>query len=69
MAWQTVQFSGVTITGRRISAWVPMHTFGHPCQINKVVDICRKYHILVVDSWACSAGYDLRIVFDFVKAK
>ncbi|MEA3414675.1 MAG: plasmid stabilization protein [Thermodesulfobacteriota bacterium] len=20
-------------------------------------------------SWACSAGYDLRIVFDFVKAK
>ena len=28
-------------TGRRISACVPMHTFGHPCKIDQIVEICK----------------------------
>jgi aminotransferase in exopolysaccharide biosynthesis len=42
--------------GRRISACVPMHTFGHPCRIDQVVDICRKYHIPVVEDSAEALG-------------
>jgi perosamine synthetase len=43
-------------TGRRISACVPMHTFGHPCRIDQVVDICRKYCIPVVEDAAEALG-------------
>jgi aminotransferase in exopolysaccharide biosynthesis len=42
--------------GRRISACVPMHTFGHPCRIDQVVDICKKYHIPVVEDAAEALG-------------
>jgi perosamine synthetase len=43
-------------TGRRIGACVPMHTFGHPCRIDQVADICRKYHIPVVEDAAEALG-------------
>ena len=43
-------------TGRRIAACVPMHTFGHPCRIDQVVDICRKYHIPVIEDAAEALG-------------
>ena len=43
-------------TGRRISACVPMHTFGHPCRIDKIVEICKSYHIAVVEDSAESLG-------------
>lgn len=41
---------------KRISACVPMHTFGHPCKIDKIVDICNRYHIPVVEDAAESIG-------------
>jgi len=43
-------------TKRRISACIPMHTFGHPCEIDKIVEICKKYHIPVVEDAAESIG-------------
>lgn len=43
-------------TKRRISACVPMHTFGHPCRIDRIVDICNRYHIPVVEDSAESIG-------------
>ena len=33
-----------------------MHTFGHPCKIDKIVDICNRYHIPVVEDAAESIG-------------
>ncbi len=45
-----------TTTGRRISACVPMHTFGHPCKIDHIVTICKKYHIPVVEDAAEALG-------------
>jgi len=36
-------------TGRRISACVPMHTFGHPVLIEEIVDICNSYNIPVIE--------------------
>lgn len=43
-------------TKRRISACVPMHTFGHPCRIDRIVEICNRYHIPVVEDSAESIG-------------
>lgn len=43
-------------TGRRISCCVPMHTFGHPCRIDEIIEICNDYNIPVVEDAAESLG-------------
>jgi aminotransferase in exopolysaccharide biosynthesis len=43
-------------TRKRISACVPMHTFGHPCRIDQIVEICDEYNIPVVEDSAESLG-------------
>ncbi|MFC8685121.1 LegC family aminotransferase [Brevibacillus porteri] len=43
-------------TGRRIKAVVPMHTFGHPVDLDKLVDICQRYHLELVEDAAESLG-------------
>ena len=43
-------------TGRRISACVPMHTFGFPVQIEELVNVCKLYHIPIVEDAAESLG-------------
>jgi perosamine synthetase len=44
------------ITGKIIKACVPMHTFGHPCRIDEIRDICDKYHISLIEDAAESLG-------------
>lgn len=44
------------ITGRKISACVSMHTFGHPARIDDIINICDKYHINVIEDAAESIG-------------
>jgi len=43
-------------TGNRITACVPMHTFGHPCRIDAIVDICERYNIALIEDAAESLG-------------
>ena len=43
-------------TGRRISACVPMHTFGHPVRIEEIGRICEKYRIVLIEDAAESIG-------------
>jgi perosamine synthetase len=43
-------------TGRRIAACVPMHTFGHPARIDRIVTLCDRYGIPVVEDAAESLG-------------
>jgi len=43
-------------TGKRIAACVPMHTFGHPCRIDEIAEICNHYHIPIVEDSAESLG-------------
>jgi aminotransferase in exopolysaccharide biosynthesis len=43
-------------TGKIIKACVPMHTFGHPCRIDDIKDICDNYKILLVEDAAESLG-------------
>jgi perosamine synthetase len=43
-------------TGNRIAGCVPMHTFGHPCRIDEIADICDHYHIVLVEDAAEALG-------------
>ena len=44
------------ITGNPITACVPMHTFGHPCRIDEISEICNQFHIALVEDSAESLG-------------
>ncbi len=44
------------ITGRRIAACVPMHTFGLPLRIDEVVEVCNRFLIPVVEDSTESIG-------------
>jgi perosamine synthetase len=43
-------------TGNRISACVPMHTFGFPCKIDEIAIICEKWNIILIEDAAESLG-------------
>jgi aminotransferase in exopolysaccharide biosynthesis len=44
------------ITGKRIKAAMPMHTFGHPAKIEAIKEICEAYSILLIEDTAESLG-------------
>ncbi|WP_435627924.1 LegC family aminotransferase [Candidatus Ferrigenium straubiae] len=43
-------------TGRRIKAVLPMHTFGHPVDLDPLVEVCRHYRLEMVEDAAESLG-------------
>ena len=43
-------------TGKVIKACVPMHTFGQPCRIDEIKDICDRYYINLIEDAAESLG-------------
>ena len=43
-------------TGRRIKACVPMHTFGHPVHLDELMEVCKEWHIELVEDAAESLG-------------
>jgi aminotransferase in exopolysaccharide biosynthesis len=43
-------------TGRRISACMPMHTFGFMCRIDEIVEVCGEWGIPVVEDAAEALG-------------
>lgn len=43
-------------SGKKISACVPMHTFGHPVEIDRIINLCDAYNIPVVEDAAESLG-------------
>ncbi|AUJ33919.1 LegC family aminotransferase [Vibrio vulnificus] len=43
-------------TGRRIKAVVPMHTFGHPVELDELLAVCLKWNISLVEDAAESLG-------------
>jgi perosamine synthetase len=44
------------VTGRKISACIPMHVFGHPVRIDQIKSICANYNIVLVEDAAESIG-------------
>lgn len=47
-------------TGSRISACLPMHTFGFPVHLNELIEICEKWKIPIVEDAAESIGSEYR---------
>ena len=43
-------------TNKTIKACVPMHTFGHPCKIDAIAEVCDRWHITLVEDSAESLG-------------
>jgi perosamine synthetase len=43
-------------TGRRIRAIVPMHTFGHPIDMDALLEVAARFHVAVVEDAAESLG-------------
>ena len=43
-------------TGRPIKAMVPMHTFGHPVDLDPLVDVCQSFNITLIEDAAESLG-------------
>ncbi len=43
-------------TGKVIKACIPMHSYGHPCRIDEIKQICKKYNLFLVEDAAESVG-------------
>lgn len=43
-------------TKKHIKVCVPMHTFGHPCRIDEIAQICASWNIVLVEDSAESLG-------------
>lgn len=43
-------------TGKRIRALVPMHTFGHSAQINKLLEVAHDFNLALIEDAAESLG-------------
>ncbi len=43
-------------TGKKISACVPMHAFGHPADIDSVINVCTEFGVPVVEDSAEAMG-------------
>lgn len=44
------------VTGNRIAAIVPMHTFGHPCNMGRLTEVANEWNIPIVEDAAESLG-------------
>lgn len=44
------------MTNKKISACVPMHTFGFPVHLNKLIKVCKKWKIPIIEDAAEALG-------------
>ena len=44
------------LSGKKISACIPMHTFGHPCKVEEIKIICDEWGIELIEDTAESLG-------------
>ena len=58
------------LTGRRIPVAVPMHTFGHPVDLDPLIEVCERFGITIVEDAANALGshYKGRHVGSFGRA-
>lgn len=43
-------------TGRRIRAVVPMHTYGHPVDLDALIEVCESFKLVLIEDAAESLG-------------
>ena len=44
------------VTGRRVSAMVPVHLYGHPCDLDPLLEICTRWPLAMVEDATESLG-------------
>lgn len=44
------------VRNRRIRACLPMHTFGHPVELDALIAVCERWHLILVEDAAESLG-------------
>ena len=44
------------LTGKVIKAIIPVHVFGHPCNIQSIIEIAKKFNLIVVEDAAEALG-------------
>ena len=44
------------LTGKVIKAIIPVHVFGHPCDIQNIIKIAKKFNLIVVEDAAEALG-------------
>ena len=48
-------------SGRPVRAVVPMHTFGHPCKMQQILDLAEEWHLAVVEDAAEALGSSIAL--------
>ena len=48
------------LTGKKIAACLPMHTFGFPCRIDEISAICKEWSIPLVEDAAEALGSEYK---------
>lgn len=43
-------------TGRRLSALIAVHVFGHPCDLDALAKVCERFHITLIEDCAEALG-------------
>jgi perosamine synthetase len=43
-------------TGRRVKATLPVHILGHPCDMDPIIDLARRFHLVVIEDATESLG-------------
>lgn len=44
------------VDGKVIKACLPMHTFGHPVDLDGIIEVCRRWNLLLIEDAAESLG-------------
>ena len=44
------------ITGRRVTAILPVHILGHPCDLDPILELAKKYNLVVIEDATESLG-------------
>jgi perosamine synthetase len=53
--WKNGELCNKT-TGRRVKAILPVHILGHPCDMDPILDVARKFELAVIDDATESLG-------------
>lgn len=53
--WQKGELTNIA-TGRRVKAILPVHILGHPCDMDPILDVARKYGLTVIEDATESLG-------------
>ena len=51
----------------KISAILPVHQMGMPCEIDKIINIGRRFNIPIVEDAACAIGSEIKLTDEFEK--